>query len=104
MKVVIKNPFEKPVVTEIEEGLKPLQKLVGGLIDNVYELTQQNINIWINDEGKIYNLEPNFIVYGGSDIVVGTAVFTGYDDEGGDISLTDEQITIIKDYLSKRSL
>lgn len=83
MKVVIKKPFEKPVVTEIEKGLKPLQKLVGGLIDN---------------------LDPNFLVFGGNDIVVGTAVFTGCDNEGGDISLTDEQITIIKDYLSKRSL
>ena len=104
MKVVIKKPFEKPVVTEIEEGLTPLQKLVGGLIDNVYELDEHNINIWINDEGKIYNLDPNFLVFGGNDIAVGTAVFTGCDSEGGDISLTDEQITIIKDYLSKRSL
>lgn len=102
MKVIIKKPFEKPVVAEIEEGLKPLQQLVGGLTDNVYELTQQNINILVNDEGKIYNLEPNFIVYGGNDIVVGTAVFTGYDGEGNDISLTDEQIALIFDYLSGR--
>lgn len=50
MRAIIKEPYKKAVIKEIEPGLKPLQNLVGGLIENVYELEEQNINIWINEE------------------------------------------------------
>lgn len=100
MKAIIKEPFKKAVVKEIEPGLKSLQQLVGGLIENVYELEDQNINIWINEEGKLINLDPNFFVYDKQDVVVGTAVFVGYNPEtGSDVSLNDEQISIIEQYL-----
>lgn len=45
MRAIIKEPYKKAVIKEIEPGLKPLQNLVGGLIENVYELEEQNINI-----------------------------------------------------------
>lgn len=39
------------------------------------------------------------------DVVVGTAVFVGYNSEdGSDMPLTDEQIDIIKEYLKKADL
>lgn len=105
MRAIIKEPYKKAVIKEIEPGLKPLQNLVGGLIENVYELEEQNINIWINAEGKLNDLAPNFLIYNMQDVVVGTAVFVGYNSEdGSDMPLTDEQIDIIKEYLKKADL
>ena len=102
MRAIIKEPFKKAVEKEIEPGLKTLQQLVGGLIENVYELEDHNINIWINEEGKLINLDPNFLIYDKQDVVVGTAVFVGYDPKtGSDVSLNDEQISIIEQYLKK---
>lgn len=74
MRAIIKEPYKKAVIKEIEPGLKPLQNLVGGLIENVYELEEQNINIWINEEGKLNDLAPNFLIYNMQDVVVGTAI------------------------------
>lgn len=105
MRAIIKEPYKKAVIKEIEPSLKPLQNLVGGLIENVYELEEQNINIWINEEGKLNDLAPNFLIYNMQDVVVGTAVFVGYNSEdGSDMPLTDEQIDIIKEYLKKADL
>lgn len=104
MKVVIKEPQKKPYITEINSGLNVLQKQVGGWIENVYELENKKINIWINEEGKINNLTPNFYIYDGYDIVVGTAVFTGFNEDGESVSLTEKQIKDILQYLENRTL
>lgn len=104
MKVLIKRPFERPIIAEIKEDLAALQKSVNGSIENAGELEKYHINIWINRDAKIFNFDPNFSIYGGKDIVLGTAVFTGFDDEGASISLTNEQIKIIKKYLSRHSI
>lgn len=37
MKVIIVRPLEEPVTSEIEYGLKPMQKIVGGYIQAVYQ-------------------------------------------------------------------
>ena len=62
MRAIIKEPYKKAVIKEIEPGLKPLQNLVGGLIENVYELEEQNINIWIN-EAKISASKGTYLVF-----------------------------------------
>ncbi len=99
LKAVVKKPGEAPYITEIDEGLEALQKQVGGLIECVYELEKENINIWINEEGKILELDPNFIIYQGTDFIVGPAVFLGFAPETGEtISLTEEQISKVMLY------
>ena len=37
MKVIIVSPLEEPIVAEVEYGLKPMQKIVGGHIQAVYQ-------------------------------------------------------------------
>lgn len=104
MKVVIKEPQKAPYITEINSDLETLQQQVGGRIDNVYDLVSEGINIWINDEGKLNGLIPNFYIYDGIDIVVGTAVFTGFNQEGESISLTEKQTDKVLQYLKYRTL
>lgn len=104
MKVIIKEPNKKPYEAEIENTLETLQSLVDGKIENVYELDPDDINIWINDEGKLNRLNPNFFIYDGQDIVVGTAIFTGFNEDGENVSLTKKQKKRVYKYLSNRCL
>lgn len=92
---------------EIEEGLKSLQKEVDGFIEIPHiseELYKNNIDIIINEEGKLDGLDPSIAVIDKEtnetlDLLVGNVLFTGFTEEGETIGLTDEQISIIRNTL-----
>lgn len=91
------NP-EARVVEKFEHSLETLQQFVGGYIEAVR--VNESITIWINEEGKLRGLDPNFNLIGNGkpyDIVVGDAIFTGTDNEGETVSLTDQEIEEIKE-------
>ena len=95
LKVVVKEPFKNAEVREIKAGLETLQGLVDGLIEAVTPddfCYEHNIVTYVNDEGKLYHLLPNLRVWDGADFLVGTCVFVKADEEGSDISMTDEEI------------
>lgn len=102
MRAVIKEPFKRMRVEDIENSLESYQKIVGGMIEGFYELEQFGIVGYINEEGKILNLPLNFWCYQAQDIICGTAVFFGDDNNGGAKDLTDEQIEMIGRYLMPR--
>lgn len=81
MKVVIKRPGQDPERAEIENDLKTLQGIVGGLIEHVgiYKHGKEPFGMLCNEEGKLKLLEANFKLY--TDIIRGTVVFVGYDGE-----------------------
>lgn len=89
MRVLIVQPQVRPYVAEIEEGLKPMQEIVGGPIEMVD--LDENTNLVCNEEGKIIGLEGNRRI--GRDIIAGTFFLCGFNEEGESISLTDEQIS-----------
>lgn len=78
--------------------LKTLQGLVDGWIQAI-DLTP-TLTLWVNEEGKMTGLPFNAFgtvmwneFFGATDVIVGTAVFTGgTDDEGDTIGLSDSQI------------
>lgn len=92
---------------EIKEGLKSLQKEVDGFIEIPHiseELYKNNIDIIINEEGKLDGLDPSIAVIDKEtnetlDLLVGNVLFTGFTEEGETIGLTDEQISIIRNTL-----
>ena len=93
IKVVLVEPNEKAKVTEIENTLENLQKIVGGYIECVYPF-EDNVGIICNEEGKLIGLEPNRVLRDDNgkavDIIFGTFIITGLtEDDFG--SLTDEQ-------------
>lgn len=95
---------------EIGKSYSLLSETVGGWIEcaNV----KHNIDIWLNEEGKLIGLEPNRTATAifwdkwgiGTDIIVGDVFITTNDENGETIGLTDEQIEYLKDFLGLRSL
>jgi hypothetical protein len=79
--------------------------VVDGYIQQIY-LDSQKATMYINEEGKLLGLDQNTIgtalwvdEYDETDIIMGNIVILGYaDDEGYDLSLTDDQIKYFMEY------
>ena len=83
MKVVIKEPGQKPRITEIENNLSALQAAVGGYIETV--TLAEDCCIICNEEGRLQGLPYN-LTFGGMSFV-GTVLFVGVaEDEFADLS------------------
>ncbi|MDK2798949.1 MAG: hypothetical protein PWQ70_568 [Clostridiales bacterium] len=93
MRVLIVEPYKEPYEKDIDNSLKSMQKIVGGLIKPVY--MDENTAIICNEEGKLMGLEGNRRV--GRDIIAGTFFIAGMNDEGEFVSLTDEQLKACKE-------
>ena len=99
LKIVLKKVGENPEIMNIENTLEKKQELVGGLIEVVPVL--KDILLVCNEEGKLDNLLPNLIFP--YDYIAGDCFFVGDDYKNGDFkSLTNEQITEIKELCKKR--
>lgn len=57
MKVILKQPGQRPAVVEMENTLTALQKAVGGYIETV-RITSDACLI-CNEKGRLMGLEPN---------------------------------------------
>ena len=73
MKVIIKEPGQRPRVTEIENSLSALQQAVGGYIEMV--TLAEDCCIICNEEGRLQGLPYNLTFCGVS--FVGTILFVG---------------------------
>ena len=102
LKAVVKEPGKEAEVKEIETSLKSLQKIVNGMIEIVGFQGLENVDIVLNEEGKLTGEKPNIYLIEYEDILVGTFAVIGYDEEEGDhISLTEEQIEKVKEYIEE---
>lgn len=105
IKVVVKRPQEKAFVAEIDKGFASLQNFVDGLIECVEMPRVKNVDIILNEEGKLLGLPFNFFLPEYRDVVAGTAVIAGFNPRSGNhISLTDEQIEQAQRYLEHTSV
>ena len=91
IRVLVKEPGKPSEVREIENTLEVFQAIVGGHIEALR--IRDDLCCYVNEEGKLLNLQPNFIIgrqyVSNVDIIVGTAVFfRSEDDEDSEISLT----------------
>ena len=95
MRVLVVEPERRPEVREIDDSLKAMQEIVGGLIQSIY--LDDSVALVCNDEGKMINLPMNRglrdkdgQIY---DIVSGTFFLCGAPaDSDHFTSLTPEQI------------
>lgn len=88
---------EKPVVKDMELTLENMQEFVEGYVECVR--MPFDIDIWINDEGKIIEKEKNIILLmlgEPYDVICGNALFTSHDDEGDSIGLSDTQLQVLE--------
>lgn len=98
------NP-EIKIVDKFNSDLESLQKAVGGYIEAI-RLDSETI-IWVNEDGKVNDLKPNFMLTRGNkglDYLVGNIVITGCNSEGDNISLTDSQLTKLKNAFVNRTM
>lgn len=95
MRVLVVEPERRPEVKEINDSLKEMQGIVGGLIQPIY--LDDSVVLVCNDEGRLMNLSANRglrdkdgQIY---DIVFGTFFLCGaLADSDHFTSLTREQI------------
>lgn len=111
MLVYVKEPKKQGYLKEIENTLSSKQELVGGFLECVtlsQILNDSEIIVYGNDEAKLLGLAPNVVVTDFNfsdgtakliDILAGTLIFCGTDDEGNDLSLSDAQLTLLKTVL-----
>ena len=101
MRVVMVEPGKVPYETEIDPGLKSMQKIVGGLIQAIYPYDEP-IALICNDEGKLQGLPYNralrdpetWEIY---DAVAGTFFLCGAPADSEDFtSLSNEQVEMCK--------
>ena len=92
IKVLIIEPGEKPVLTEISHTLETLQEIIGGTIQAVYPFDDP-VAILCDDEGKFKGYVPNRALTGEDgepyDILAGTFIICGLTAENFG-SLSDE--------------
>jgi hypothetical protein len=90
------NKVEIKEVESIE--YETLSTAVNGMVELVS--INEDVDMWLNEEGKIIGLEPNIIasliwnrVFPNFDIVMGDVIITGgADDAGNTVGLSDESI------------
>ena len=95
MRVLVVEPEHRPEVREIEDSLKAMQEIVGGLIQPIY--LENSVVLLCNDEGKLMNLPANRALRDDNgqiyDIVCGTFFLCGAPSDSDHFtSLTSEQI------------
>jgi hypothetical protein len=95
MRVLVVEPERRPEVREINDSLKEMQGIVGGLIQPIY--LDDSVALVCNDEGRLMNLPANRGLRNKDgqmyDIVFGTFFLCGAPaDSDHFTSLTTEQI------------
>lgn len=103
--MLVKADSETLTLTEsFEHSLENMQKAVGGYIEAVR--ISDDIVMWVNEEGKLNDLTPNFNLNGVGDllldVVVGDVVITGTNEEGDTTSLTHDNIEELKKRFTNR--
>lgn len=98
MKVVLIEPGKQAKIEEIDNGLRSMQKIVGGYIQD-FPL-DKNVDIICNDEGKINGLALNRALRDEDgdiyDIIAGTFFICSADQNGEYVSLGDELLKYYK--------
>ena len=95
IRVLIKDPGQKPREFNIENELHVFQRIVGGFIEDTK--IGRGVIALCDEDGKSKAKEFNFWLPNG-DCVVGTAIFCSTDGE--DLaSLSDEQMDLFRGWL-----
>lgn len=105
IKGILVKAGEMPVVIEFEKSLKALQQYVGGYIEIISLTDDEDIDIVINEEGKLNGSVLNkFVMHDGQivDALMGDIVIVGADNKTGEtISVPSDKIDRFIELFSK---
>lgn len=97
IKVIMVEPMKEPNLAEVENTLEGLQKAVGGYIETL--CLEDYVVLVCNEEGKLMGLPGNRSL--GNDIIAGTFLVVGSNDDGEFVSLTEDKIRQYSDRFQK---
>lgn len=60
IRVLIKEPYKKPYIKLIENKYENFKEIVGGYIECVEMPGMRNVDLFVNEEGKLDKLPGNF--------------------------------------------
>jgi hypothetical protein len=111
MKALIIPTESKPYITNVDGGYKELQSYVGGIITSVDHPSNPNdarlhhsvgFSGYVNDEGLVLGLPYNSIasVLFGLYLCGDCVVTGGVDDDGNDMDVNNDQITVVNWHLN----
>ena len=89
-------------VEVIENELKALQDYVGGIIEIVR--IREDIGFICDGNGKIFEKQPNFLLNRYRDYIVGDVLFVALTEDGDTVSLTQEQINFVENFLRDETI
>lgn len=99
------NP-EIKIIEKWDHSLENVQQFVGGYVQAI-RITD-SITMWMNEEGKLRQLEPNFVMVNkgvtSTDTIVGNVLIAGTNSEGDDVSLTDQEIELLQEKFMSRTM
>ena len=106
IRVIMKKEGREPYVAEIENDFHAFQDYVGGLIDmDTFPGMENEVDIICNDGFMSNDSNPSVLLPEYDHIMGGNLIFAGYDPkDGSTISLTDEQIEKVMDYIQKNKV
>ena len=105
IKVVLKKPNEKEIVTFIDNEYEEFANYCDGLIDITKHPTIDDVDVVLNDMSLMKGMSPNIIVPEYEEIFAGPLIFVGYDsDIGKSLSLTDEQVDKVLNYINRNQV
>lgn len=97
MKAMIYDGLNLKEVDYLEDSYDFLRKCIGGYLEHL--VVDKNIDMWMDEDGKLKDLDTTIILtrnYTMCDNVVGNVVFTRFNDDGETISLTDDDVKLIR--------
>lgn len=106
IKGILVKAGEVPVVVEFNESLEALQQFVGGYIEMIQLTDDEDVDIVINEEGKLYGLPVNkYVIHEGRiiDALMGDLIIVGANpDTGETVSVPESKIGRFMDLFSKQ--
>ncbi len=104
IKVIFVKVGEEPIVKEIYNTLKAMQKEVGGLIEclGTSFSDKEDYDFIFNEEGKLYGLTGNRYIYNKQDIIAGDFLVSKSNEEGEFVTLTDEECEMLIDKVKEQ--
>lgn len=105
IRVVIKEVDKPAEIKEIPNDYKEFQQTVGGLIDMTPLPGHDDIDIICNDEYLYNGSMANVMMPERDNVLCGNVIFAGFNEEDGStVSLTDEQVKSVMDYIDKNKV
>jgi hypothetical protein len=89
MRAIVINAKDRTITeTEIDGSLKPLQQIVGGLIQTVYDGLGDSHHCYVNEEGLLHNPQHFFFLKDGHQPLAGNGVILASTDDGDEAPCT----------------